>query len=395
MSRPGVFVLLRAPMGLVVAALLVRLMDEWWSYLPAGAIGDLREGIGISYAQAGWLLALLTIGTIVGSPLAALADHVPRRPMAVAGASLLAVGLAVYAAGAPFTGLAVASFVLGASSDVMIQPLESSLADLAGDRLDRWLGRQHVVSWAGDLIGPAVLALGAGTALGWRGAFGLTAVAMAAYALVLAVTEMPPPPRPDRALSVFADSRSLVRNRDVRRLAIADGLMISLDEAFLGFAVARLVAGGTGAASQVLAVGIFVGGVLGSLWVSRSGLSPTVRSVGPPLLVIGAVGTALAGPIPLQIVALMLVGLGTALVWARVHHRRLTAVPARSGTVAALVGILSIPAAAIPPVIGVLADRTSITAALLVLASTAIPLWYVVARLGWTTADANMPVSDD
>src|SRR3954466_13406227 len=90
------------PRGVIGAALVVRLFDEWWSYLPAGAVDDLHRDLGISYAGAGWLRALLTVGAVVGIPIAVLADHVDRRRCAVLGALVIVACLGAYAAAAPF-----------------------------------------------------------------------------------------------------------------------------------------------------------------------------------------------------------------------------------------------------------------------------------------------------
>ncbi len=367
--------LFRLPVGVVRLALVVRVVDEWWSYLPAGSIGDLRRDLGIEYAQAGWLLALLTVGGIAGSPIGALADRGHRRLLAVCGNALMVAGLLAYAAAPPFAVLAVASFVLGASSDIVVRPLESALAELAGDDLDRVLGRQHLITWFGDLIGPVILAVGAATALGWRGAFAVSAAVIAAYGVLLALTEFPdPPPAADDEPSLGRSALALARHPQVLLLAVIEAVLIPLDEAFLGFAVARLVASGAGAWSQAVAVGLVIGGIAGAALVSRVGLSAPVRRWGGPLLAAGAVATAAGPPMPVQLLAMAAMGAGMELVWSRVHHHLLTVVPGRSGTVPTVVGILSFPALVVPAGIGWLADRSGLTAALLASAALAVPL---------------------
>ncbi|QQS23678.1 MAG: MFS transporter [Actinomycetota bacterium] len=104
---------LTAGIGVVRCALVVRLLDEWWSYLPAGTIDDQVGDLGLSYGQSGWLLALLTLGGLVGSPVAALADRGHRRVLAVGGTLTIAVALMAFAAAAPFPVLVVAALALG------------------------------------------------------------------------------------------------------------------------------------------------------------------------------------------------------------------------------------------------------------------------------------------
>jgi MFS family permease len=264
----------RAPISAAITvvrcALVVRVLDEWWSYLPAGSIADQVRDLGLSYGESGWLLALLTLGGVAASPVAALADRGNRRVLAAGGAALIAVGLAMFAVAAPFPVLAVAAAVMGGASDVMISPLEASLAELADDGLDRLLGRQHLITWCGDLLAPALLALGAATAVGWRGVFAITAVAFVVYAVVLARTNFPAPRHlddaADTAPSAMGRALALLRMPDLWRLTVAEFALMPLDEAFLGFAVARSSAAGSGATAQGLAVGLVVGG-----WPARCG----------------------------------------------------------------------------------------------------------------------------
>jgi MFS family permease len=361
----------------IVGALLVRLIDEWWSWLPGGSVDDQRLDLGLTYAQSGWLLAMLWVGGLAGAPLGALADHLPRRPLAVAGAGTLSMGLVPYAVGAPYPLLIIATFAMGAASDTMIRPLESALEEVGDDQLDRLLGRQHLVSWSGDLLGPVVLAIGAETVLGWQGAFAVTAVAVGAYGAMLAVTEFPAPPRPARTSgarrAAWREARQLARRGDIIRLAVAEGLLGPLDEPILAFAVARLAAEGAGGASQGLAVGVFVGGLAGSGLVSRRGLAG-IGAAGPWCTLGGVVLTALPLHPLVTAAGLTLVGFGMALVWADVHHRTLIAERGRSATVSGIVGVMATPAAAVPVIVGLVADTTSLTVGLWCYAALAVPL---------------------
>ncbi len=372
-----------AGVGVVRAALVVRLLDEWWSYLPAGSIDDQVTDLGLSYAQSGWLLALLTVGGLLAGPVAALADRGHRRLLAVTGALLIAAGLTTFALGAPFVVLAVAATVLGGASDLMIRPLESALADAHVEGLDRMLGRQHVLTWAGDFVAPALLAIGAATAIGWRGVFAVTAAVFVGFAVVLTATVFGPPGTDAHdSGSLVASARTLLRHRELWLLTAAECILLPLDEAFLGFAVARQAADGSGAAAQLLAGGVVAGGLLGAAVVARRGLDRRLVTIGCAVLVCGAFATALPTPFAGQVAGLAAVGLGTAVVWAKVHHRSLTLVPGRSATVPTMIGVLATPAAVVPAVMGGLADAASITVALVATAALSVPLTAVVLGLG-------------
>ncbi len=395
---PGPRALVTSGVGVVRCAFVVRLLDEWWSYLPAGSIDDQVRDLGLSYGQSGWLLALLTLGGLLGSPFAALADRGHRRLLATTGALLIAVGLSAFALSAPFPVLVVAATVLGGASDLVIRPLESSLAEAADGELDRLLGRQHLLTWAGDFVAPALLGVGAATAIGWRGVFALTAVVFVAFAARLATLVFPHPvaDTDGAGTSLLDSARSLLRHRELWLLTAAEFALLPLDEAFLGFAVARAAAEGEGAAAQLLAGGVVAGGLVGAAVVSRRGLDRRLVASGCGLLVVGAAVTAAPLPSVATIAGLVFVGLGTAIVWAKVHHRTLTLAPSRSATVPTMVGLLSTPALLVPVAMGVTADRLSITSALVGAALLAIPLAAVVLALGGGRVEpAELDALDD
>jgi hypothetical protein len=124
-------------------------------------------------------------------------------------------------------------------------------------------------------------------------------------------------------------ARTLLRQRELWLLTAAEFALLPLDEAFLGFAVARAAAEGDDAAAQLLAGGVVVGGLVGAAVVSRRGIDRSLVIIGCVLLLIGALTTAAPLATPFTIAALALVGAGTAVVWAKVHHRTLTMVPSR------------------------------------------------------------------
>ena len=284
------------PGTVVGAALVVRLFDEWWSYLPAGVVEDLHRDLGISFTAAGWLLALLTLGALAGSPLTLYADHADRRRCAVAGALLISGCLAAYAIGAPFWVLAAATAVTGTASDLLVDAVEAALGEGGGEQLDRVLGRQHALASLGDVLGPGLLALGASTGIGWRGAFAITAVAMLGFAGYLRTIPFPPPPAACGTLrEAVAEAWTVAGRRDVQHLAVVELLLAPLDEPLLAFVIARAATGGgSGAATQAIAVATMAGGVGGSLLVGRVGMTPRLRTMGALTLLVGTVLAVLA-----------------------------------------------------------------------------------------------------
>jgi MFS family permease len=362
---------------------MVRLFDEFWSYLPAGTIDDQVTDLGLSYTQAGWLLALLTLGGLLLGPVAGVADRGYRKTLAVTGAASIAAGLAAFAVGAPFVVLAIAAGLMGGASDMVIRPLESTLAEVGGEHLDRLLATQHVVTWLGDAVGPALLALGAATVIGWQGVFAIGAVMFVAFAAVLTTVRFPQPVEAEpEAAEAHTTWRMLLRHREVIALSGAEFVMLPLDEAFLGFAVARTAASGSPAVAQLLAGGVVVGGVLGSLRVARVGLCRARVRWGSALMALGAFVSALPLHLAVNTVGMTALGWGTAVLWAKVHHRSLTVLPGRSASVPTIVSIVSTPSLVLPAAMGWLADRGSITVVLFAAACLTVPLAGFVLALG-------------
>ncbi len=146
------------PLGLIASLLLVNLADEWFAFLPAGAMESIRADLGLSYAQAGVLLALLPAGGVLGVFLMAAADFVSRRILGAAGALVYALCLLAFASGRSFVVLAIALVLLGAASDAFVHATQLALAELAADELDATLARTNVLGSIGDLLGPLTLA---------------------------------------------------------------------------------------------------------------------------------------------------------------------------------------------------------------------------------------------
>ena len=364
------------PRGLLAAALLVRALDEWWSSLPAGVVESVHIDLGLTYSQAGWLLGLLSIGGVVGLPIAAISDHASRRVTATSGALGLAGGLLPYAFGTPFWLLAAGSLVLGICSDLVIQPIESALAETAGDQLDRVLARQHLLSFVGDALGPVLLAIGASTVLGWRGAFGVTAAGCVAFAVLTAATPMPPPPAPDTAANAARDVWKIARDPTVIRLGVLDVVMSPLDEPLYGFALAVAITGGTqpGVAQLWLAAPVLAGGVVGSLLAERNGVSVRLMTGGRVATLAGVVLIALVRGLAATVIGMFVAWVGMSIIWTVVHTRSLTVIPGRTATVHAVIGVIGVLGALVPTLTGSVADRSSLASALIVFVVAAIVL---------------------
>jgi MFS transporter, FSR family, fosmidomycin resistance protein len=367
----------RAVRSLILAALTVRLIDEWWSFLPAGVMENLRNDLGISYAQAGSLIAFAVLSGLIGGPLGAIADRADRRATAVAGGATQTLGMMLFAAGTQFVVLAVGVILLGAASDLVIRPLEAALAESMSEAdLENAIGRQHFLSFIGDFLGPLTLGGAAALGIGWRPVFWATAAALGLYTCFLFTVRFPPRLGDSEESKEPMAIREVIKQRSVWRLVLLDILLFPLDEPIAAFAIAA-IAIDQAVLAQGVGVGYVVGGLVSSALVDRTGLSGFARRWGAATLVIGAASITAAvasleqGWLSSSIVAgvlaaigMCVVGLGMGFVWGDLHHQQLTVIPGRSATVASIVGTCSAAGALWPWLGGRVADRFSIVVTL-------------------------------
>ena len=356
-------------MSALAALLLVRLADESAAFLPFGALESFRSDLGLSYAQAGTVLAAIAPGALVGGVFTAAADRFSRRVIAAGGAVGLATSLAMFAVGRSFAMLALASFLMGMASTAMVDGAEVALVDLAGDDLRRYLARSNLLATVGGVLGPALIAAVAVAGLSWRVAFGAGALAMGLYAVALALTPLPPPARAgDGGHEGRTGLGAVLRDPAVWTIGLISLLMAPFDEPLVGFTIALLEQdrGASAAAATVVAFIAVAGGVL-----SFTVLARRLEGVSDRRLLLGSVTAMAAGAVTIAIVPVLAVvamaGLVTAvglnLAWLAVQHRSLTVRPGQVGTTKAVVGTIESAGFAVPVAIGALADRAGLTVA--------------------------------
>ena len=158
----------------------------------------------------------------------------------------------------------------------------------------------------------------------------------------------------------------VVRDRRVLRLGVLSALIDVFDEPFLAFVVAYLtVARGhsAGAAATVAGLGL-VGSAVATMWASRSGRrTPPARVSG---LLVAGVFAVLVAPHPLVAAAgAGAVGAGVNLGWITIESRALTLRPGQAGATSAAVSMVAQGAIVVPLLVGAVADRAGLVAAML------------------------------
>ena len=351
--------------------LLARLADESAIFLPFGALESFRADLGLTYAQAGAVLAAIAPGALVGGVFAAAADRYSRRVISAGGAFGFAVALAMFAFGGSFAVLAAGAFLMGMASTAMVDGAEVALVDLAGDDLRRFLARSNLLATVGDLLGPALLAGAVVLGLSWRAAFGVGAVLMTLYALALSGAPLPLPSRvaggdDDDEAGRRPGVVAVLRDPAVWVMGVIGLLMVPFDEPLVGFTVALLEQerGASAAVATVVAFAGITGGVLAFTVLARR-----FEEVDDHRLLTWSVAVMAAGAVTIAVVPVLAVvavaglvtAIGLSLAWLAMQHRSLLLRPGQVGTTNAVLGAIESTGAWLPLAIGALADRAGLT----------------------------------
>ncbi len=373
----------------MASLLLVDLADEWCTFLPAASIDAIRVDLDLSLTEAGALLVVLPAGGIAGNFLTLAADFVSRRALAAFGALAFGGAMIAFGTGRSFAVLAVSAFVWGAASDAFVHGSQLALADLAGDDLERTLAGTNQLGAGGAFVAPVSIAGAEASGLGWRPLLIGGGVAMLGYAAWLGTQPLPRPAKSGHARAAWAGVRAVATDRWVRRLAFINALENVIDYAFLGFLTLFLVAErGFSSAGAAAMVAIALGGAMlgyAVLAAAKRTLHPRSTFVAVSAVRVTAIVVLLMIPDPIVItVTAFGLGVAGAVFWVKLQASMLQARPGETGTTYAVIATLSLPALAVPPLIGAAADRFGLVAGLalyalmpvLVLGLAAVPsLW--------------------
>ena len=369
----------RLPSGLLASLLLVTFMDEWLTFFPAGALDAIRLDLGLSYTQAGAVLAGLSLGGVLGTPLGGLAaDFVDRRTLLAGGAFGYAAAMAVFGLSSEFGLLLVAAFAWGASSDAFIHPTEVVLVQLYPDEVETRIAQQNLGSAVGDILSPLTIAAVFALGFEWRVLFLGGGIIMVAYGVWFLTLEFPAVPAREDGHTPWSSLLSVARDIRVLRLALVLMLYATLDEPFVAFVILFLRDGGgySEAVATLLAGGYIVGGLFGFLLVPWLTGRIAGRMLPLALTVVLALGVATLtyGFDPVSIsVAALLAGVSGAAFYSIIQARALTIRPSQVGAVGTVVSYIDTAGMLVMPIlVGAIADAAGPRAGLAVYV--AIPL---------------------
>jgi predicted MFS family arabinose efflux permease len=349
---------------LVASLLLVRFFDETAAYLPFAAVESIRRDVHLTYVQAGVLLTLYSGIGLLTTPLGVVVDRVDRRVLAAVGGVGYGGGLCLFAAAGDFWVVFAAVCLMGTAGDLLIGAAEVSLVEIAGDNVEPALARANLLGAVGDLAGPLLLAGALWSGLGWRAAFWVAGAAMLAYGLTVATRPLPKPTRQEDEPSAFAALLAVARDRRVVVAGLLLAVVVAFDDTFVGFGLSYLMTDMDQLLATVATGAGMTGGVAGALWASRTngprvGLRTCALVLAAGVFLLVLVPTAVTAAL-----AMAAVGAAVNLAWIILQARYLTLRPGEVGTTSAVAEAVSQVGVVTPLVIGVLADRAGMTAAM-------------------------------
>jgi MFS transporter, ACS family, hexuronate transporter len=252
-------------LGLIVLAQTVANIGP----LGIPAIASLiRTDLGLTLTQAGSFLSAYYIGPVTMSLFAGmLADRWGTAKTLVLGQALIAIGL-LAASTAPTYGVFIALMIVAGVGYGTLNPASTTAAMSWFPPRQRAtvVGLKQVGLPFGGMLGAAILpALALG--LGWRRAILISALAIAACAIVCAIVYRDPPGEAAarRAAAGRGALQTVLRTRDLWLVALATGVFAAMQTVWMAF-LALYLQGVVGlsllAASRYLALAQG-GGVLG------------------------------------------------------------------------------------------------------------------------------------
>jgi predicted MFS family arabinose efflux permease len=357
----------------------VDLLDELTSGFPVVALPLIREGLGLSYDQAGFLLTFGGIVAMLIEPgIFAWSDRGSKRNWALGGMAVLGLAWLLAGSAPSFLWLLVAFAIIWPACGVAVNLSQGLLIDLNPGESARIMTRWTFMGALGDLLAPLFIALVVAAGFGWRAMFWFAGGIWLAYALVLARRPGLQAPAVDITeededtpeLSLWQTIVAAMRAPGMLRWALLLESINLLDEVLVAFAalfLSDVIKLGQAEVSLAL-MALMAGGVLGLVALDRLLLSVSPRRLLPWLSLVTLAGLAcllLGQSLWLIIPALFVLGVSTAGLYPIMQAEAYTSLPpGRSGTVQAVMGVVAPLGVATPWLLGMVAEQAGLGVAL-------------------------------
>lgn len=335
----------------------------------------IRDDFSLSYTQVGLLLAIPAVFSAFVEPvIGVLGDAGWRRRLILGGGLLFASQLALITVAPGFAILLVAFCLLYPASGAFVSLAQGSMIDLDHSKAEQLMAKWTFAGSVGVVAGPLVLGGALLLGVSWQGVF--AALAVLGLALSLVALRKLPAPNPDAEDTTL---REAIRGAGhaIRRAAVWRWLVLLafsdlVLDILLGFLAVYFV-DEVGVSAAQAGIAIVVWSVVGlagdALIIPLLGRVQGVRYLrmsATSMLVVLPV-FLLVPSYEAKLVILGIIGLLNAGWYSILQAGLYTELPGKSGTVVAVSSVGSLPQAAFPALIGVLADQWGLDVALWVL----------------------------
>ncbi|MBU1050907.1 MFS transporter [Candidatus Bipolaricaulota bacterium] len=320
--------------------------------------------LGISYTQAGFLFTLLSLGSLFGSSLGAIAsDYMNRKRILAAFCGLFAGGLISMGFVPGYVALGVTVFIVSLFGSPIGAIGQSVMLDMFHEQRPRLMSVQTLFAAVGSFIAPLLVSLNISGGIPWRGPFLETAGLVLLLMVIVLMTNIP---------NSSADRRTRVPLTSIMRnpsIIIASALVFLTVAVDLGFSYWLAEYFNTelgvsmGLASATVSL-YLVGVIAGRLATSRLvKWMPTKRILVAGLLVasLSLVGFLFIQSVGAKAALTCVYGLGVAPVFPLLVAKASEEYPQQSGAVTGLLfGCMSLGGMVFPLLLGVLASAFGI-----------------------------------
>jgi len=148
--------------------------------------------LGISYTQAGLLFTLLSLGSLFGSSLGAIAsDYMNRKRILVLFCGLFAGGLVSMGVAPGYVALCITVFVFSLFGSPLGSIGQSVMLDMYPTKRGRYLSLQTLFGAIGNFIAPLLVAVNIAGGLTWRWPFLQTAALVLLLTTIMSLVKIP------------------------------------------------------------------------------------------------------------------------------------------------------------------------------------------------------------
>ena len=320
--------------------------------------------LGISYAQAGFLFTLLSLGSLFGSSFGAIvSDYVNRKRILLSFGCLFACGLIYMGYVSGYVALCCTVFVFSLFGSPIGAIGQSVMLDMYPGQRSRFLSIQTLFGAVGSFIAPLLVAVNFAGGTAWRWPFLETAALVLLLMSIVALVKIP-------NSSVERSSRvplaSIMRNPNIVIASVLVFFYVAVD---LGFSywLAEYFSTELGVSLRLssAAVSVFLVGVIASRlatsWLVKQIATKSILVSGL-LLASGALLAFLLIPtVGVKVALACIYGMGIGPVFPLLVSKASEEYPQQSGAVTGLIfGCVSLGGMLFPLLLGILATSFGI-----------------------------------